>query len=78
MGMAIAPTYISLKLTQVSDRTVSVKNRDGTFEQIARVDGSPEYISFMQYLATSPVERMTDGNRIPPGVDEKTIYTSRF
>ncbi|KAH8596686.1 hypothetical protein B0O99DRAFT_489610, partial [Bisporella sp. PMI_857] len=42
---------------------------------VARVQGKPEYVALMQYLATSPIVRMWDGSRPPPGVDESDDST---
>ncbi|KAH8908548.1 hypothetical protein BR93DRAFT_966607 [Coniochaeta sp. PMI_546] len=55
--------------------TASIRNNDGTFEQVAYIPGSAEYIARMQYLATTSSERMHNGERLLPGVDEQDLRT---
>lgn len=59
----------------LSHRTASIRNNDGTFEHVAYIPGSAEYIARMQYLATTSGERMHNGERLLPGVDEQDLST---
>ncbi|KAI0151622.1 hypothetical protein GGR57DRAFT_513938 [Xylariaceae sp. FL1272] len=55
--------------------TASVKYNNGTILPIAKIDGSQTYTKFMKHYATSPINRMSDGSRRPPGVDKHDIST---
>ncbi|KAK0103106.1 hypothetical protein ONS95_000718 [Cadophora gregata] len=60
---------------ELSYGTVSVKYNNGTIVPVAQVPGSSEYISLMAHFATTPIQRMFDGSRPPPGVDADDIST---
>ncbi|KAI3327759.1 hypothetical protein HD806DRAFT_333775 [Xylariaceae sp. AK1471] len=42
---------------------------------VTRIAGSSQYVQLMQNLATSPIRRMFDGSRTPPGVDQNDVTT---
>ncbi|KAH7383539.1 hypothetical protein BKA64DRAFT_682540 [Cadophora sp. MPI-SDFR-AT-0126] len=55
---------------EMSYGTVSIKYENGTIAPVAQVAAPADYIALMEHLATSPIKRMHDGSRPPPGVDE--------
>ena len=70
-----ASSVVDPVLTWWFRSTTSVRHHNGTFENVARADASPEYLALMQGLMTSPVGRMNAGSYRPSGVSEEDLTT---
>ncbi|KAI0429117.1 hypothetical protein F5Y09DRAFT_270249 [Xylaria sp. FL1042] len=63
---------------EVAYGTASIKYNNGTIMPVAKIAGSSQYVELMKHLATSPIKRMPDGSRTPPGVDKHDISTRKI
>ena len=71
----VASSVVEPVLTWWLRSTASIRHYNGTFENVARVDASAEYLALMQDLATSPVGHLNDGLYRLSGVNKEDLTT---